>query len=271
MTVKPADFAIKVRRRPGKSINVGLSGASHEETKKETHAEPGPVTGSGRPLIILYGSNAGTCKAYAEELAAEARSFGFSPSIDILDAATEQMPKEVPVVAITPSYEGKPPDNAKKFVSWLEAHADDTSILAGRQYAVFGVGNSEWASTFHRIPKLVDSLMKKLGAKSFAPAGFADVKIDPVGPWESWREELWRLLRVNSGDDDIHNVQSLSATISKGKSVSTLGGEEMSSGLVKENIDLGGWEVGPGKKHMEIELPENISYRTGTLSSKPLH
>ena len=190
-----------------------------------------------------------------------------------MDSATEQVSKEVPGIIITPSYEGKPPDNGKKFVAWLEAHSGNETILAGRSYAVFGVGNSEWASTFHRIPKLVDSLMAKLGAKPITPAGFADVKIDPIGPWESWRENLWTRLRGDSREDTKQS-KGLSAEISPAGSVKVLGGDEMAHGIVKENRDLGGGEVGPAKKHMMIELPEDVSYRPGErpyLSSHPVH
>ena len=262
MTIKPGGFAIKVRRREGRSINVGLSGGGHADTQMAVHSEDAAPGDSGKPITILYGSNAGTCRAYAEELAAEAHSFGFSPTINTLDSATEQVPKEVPDVIIVPSYEGKPPDNAKKFVAWLEAHADEESILVGRSYAVFGVGNSEWASTFHRIPKLVYSLMTKLGAKAITPAGFADVKIDPIGPWESWRENLWTHLRGDS-QQAAQQSKGLSAEISPAGSVKILGGDEMAHGIVKENRGLGGGEVGPAKKHMEIELPEDVSFRTG--------
>jgi cytochrome P450/NADPH-cytochrome P450 reductase len=265
MTVKPLDFYIKVKRRPGKDINVGLSGAHHGDEKAGPKAQESGEQSSGRAITILYGSNAGTCKSFAEDLASEARSLGFAPNVSILDAATEEMPKDITLVIITPSYEGKPPDNAKKFVSWLEAHSDDHSILSGRKYAVFGVGNSEWASTFHRIPKLVDSLMGKLGAEAIAPTGFADVKVDPIGPWEAWREGLWARLQVGSREEASGPSKGLNAVISKAGSVAILGGEEMSKGVVKENRDLGGQEVGPAKKHMELELRDGVSYRTGKV------
>ena len=51
------------------------------------------------------------------------------------------------------------------------------------QYAVFGWGNSEWMNTFHRIPKLVNETMAKLGAKRILSAQFVDAKEDATGPW----------------------------------------------------------------------------------------
>lgn len=87
---------------------------------------------------------------------------------------------------ITSSYEGKAPANAKKFVSWLEQLASkpgNESKLSKVQYAVYGVGNSDWATTFHRIPKLVDETMTKLGAQTVIKAGYSNVKSDLIGPW----------------------------------------------------------------------------------------
>jgi len=263
MTIKPDGFAIKVKRRPGKGLMVGLErGTGPSSTKAIPGATKGPAVPT-QPLTILYGSNAGTCKAYADELAANARTLGFTPVVNTMDSATERLSTESPVVIITPSYEGKPPDNAKKFVSWLEANADNASLFSGVRYAVFGVGNSEWASTFHRIPKLVDSLLGKMGAEMIMPAEFADVKVDPIGPWEGWCEHIWPHLRGDAAGESAPPTKGLQASITRADSVSTLGGAEMSFGIVRENRDLGGGAVGPVKKHMEVELPEGVAYRTG--------
>ena len=66
---------------------------------------------------------------------------------------------------IVPSYEGKPPDNAKKFVSWLESKKDDREHLKHVRFSVFGVGNSEWVTSYHRVPKLIDELCVAQGAQ----------------------------------------------------------------------------------------------------------
>ena len=42
-----------------------------------------------------------------------------------------------------------------------------------------------------------------------------------------------------------------------------LGGQEMSWGIVKSARSLGGSEVGPEKRELEVQLPEGITYRTG--------
>ena len=42
-----------------------------------------------------------------------------------------------------------------------------------------------------------------------------------------------------------------------------LGGQEMSWGIVKSARSLGGSELGPEKRELEVQLPEGSTYRTG--------
>lgn len=108
-----------------------------------------------------------------------------------LDDAVEKLPTDKPVVIITPSYEGRPPDNAKKFVAWLEKLAAKKSQLPpGTKFAVFGVGNSDWVHTFHRVPRLIDDTLVALGCERILDVDFANVKRDLTGPWEAWSEKL---------------------------------------------------------------------------------
>ena len=82
--------------------------------------------GSGMPLTILYGSNSGTCESLAQRVASDASSHGFrATKIDCLDSANGSLPTDQPVVVITASYEGQPPDNAGHFVAWLEGMDKD--------------------------------------------------------------------------------------------------------------------------------------------------
>jgi cytochrome P450/NADPH-cytochrome P450 reductase len=204
ITQKPKDLKIKVRRRAGRTM-ANLSGTGCNTACRNAPAsepsspqKPNEPVGDTKHITVLYGSNAGTCKSYAEDLQTNAPRFGFKANIASLDSATEHIPKDQPVVIIEPSYEGKPADNAKKFTSWLESNAG-TRPLEGVQYAIFGVGNSDWARTYHRIPKLTDELLERMGAKRFTETGLVNVKGDIMGPWETWAEQMWTDLRKSSG------------------------------------------------------------------------
>lgn len=268
LTIKPDEFKIRVRRRPGKGPMVGFTGAdmaakpSTTEHAKKTQGKEANGVESKAKLTVLYASQAGTCKAFAQDLQDNGPNYGFAVDVQILDSATENVPKDHPVVIITPSYEGRPAPNAKKFVSWLEANAD-SKLLDGVNYALFGAGNSDWVDTHQRIPKMIDSLFEKMGATRISRTGFVDVKGDLVGPWEDWSSELWSKLRESTGTTSEVRTSELQVAIEKPKFVTNLGGADMAYGTVKKNIDLGGGEIGLQKKHIEIELPEGQMYNTG--------
>lgn len=54
-----------------------------------------------------------------------------------------------------------PPDNAKVFYASLKNCNLD---LSNFKYAVFGTGNSQWNSTFQKIPKFIDQRLSELKA-----------------------------------------------------------------------------------------------------------
>ncbi|EXJ74632.1 uncharacterized protein A1O5_02929 [Cladophialophora psammophila CBS 110553] len=79
----------------------------------------GKASQCSKPITVLYGSNTGTCQALAQRLAAEAGLREFHADVRDLDSATNALPKDHPVVIITSSYEGQPPDNTARFIEWL--------------------------------------------------------------------------------------------------------------------------------------------------------
>lgn len=103
-----------------------------------THVD-GEFAGSS-PLTILYGSNTGTCEALAQALTSAASGHGFAATVKPLDSAIGALDAEVPVIIVSGSYEGQPPDNAAHFVEWLSS--GDVPDLKSIRYAVYGVGNS---------------------------------------------------------------------------------------------------------------------------------
>lgn len=90
-------------------------------------------------------------------------SKGFTAGRRSLDQYAGAIPAEGAVIIVTASYNGNPPDCAKEFVNWLEH--DQTDDLRGVKYAVFGCGNRSWASTYQRIPRLIDSVLEKKAPK----------------------------------------------------------------------------------------------------------
>lgn len=150
LTIKPKDFYIKASLRDGldpTQLGLVLSGTTASSENKTVSDRPKkpkqtPADGKMKPMHIFYGSNTGTCEAFARRLADDASGYGFEAQTASLDSATQNIPKEDPVVFITASYEGQPPDNAAHFFEWLSKL--DGKCLEGTNYATFGCGHREY-------------------------------------------------------------------------------------------------------------------------------
>ena len=159
LTLKPEGFHIQVRsRQDGVALLVpagGKTGANDSE--KQEYATLSDTTGTNAhhtPLLALYGSNLGTAEGLPERWRIFAKHQGFDSQVGTLDDYAGRLPKEGAVIIVTASYNGQPPSNAKAFTEWLENAAE--SEIEGVRYAVFGRGDHNWASTYQRIPRLID-------------------------------------------------------------------------------------------------------------------
>ncbi|KAJ3044036.1 hypothetical protein HK097_001593 [Rhizophlyctis rosea] len=308
LTIKPVGFEMRARVRKGSRAvgSVGVSVHSPLSSPVQSHAEhakeKGAANGDGvvgkasveekrapSKITILYGSNSGSCESFAERVASDATSQGFTATSATLDSATESLPTDQPVVIICPSYEGQPADNAKRFVSWVTS-LTAADALKGVKYAVFGAGHHDWAATYHRVPRLIDDTLAKLGAQRFLERGETDAAGDFFGDFESWEDKLWPALRSlldipesaveefptqrrNSLEDLV--VPSVGSTgplldvvILNEQRAAVLGQKDFRYGVVVENRKLTGDELKCGslaKRHVEIKLPEGLTYRAGGL------
>eukprot|EP00877_Chromochloris_zofingiensis_P012868 jgi/Chrzof1/7835/Cz02g38090.t1 len=143
------------------------------------------------PLLVLYGSNSGTCECFALQLANLAQGSGFKATTANLDSiVTSAFPSKGSVVIVTSTYNGQPPDNAVQFSKWLKAKASKPGSLSSLSYAVFGVGNSQW-QTYQAFPHLVDTLLAEAGASRLRDMGTSDTELNSFEElWESWSQSL---------------------------------------------------------------------------------
>lgn len=275
LTIKPKDFLMRA------TLRHGLTPTQLEHRLNGTTAPPTPLENSvaslslggdqkanaakGKPMAIFYGSNSGTCEALARRLATDAPSHGFNATVvDSLDAAQQNLPTDRPVVVVTASYEGEPPDNAALFCNWLQGLKGNE--LENVNYAVFGCGHHDWAQTFHKIPKMVDATIEKLGGTRITALGVADAaEGDMFTRFETWEDDLlWPALRekygIEGGTEDGEGLGGLSVEISTPRS-STLR-QDVKEAVVIEARDLTTPEA-PTKKHIEIQLPSDMSYSAG--------
>ena len=207
-------------------------------------------------MSILFGSNSGSCESFAGILASEAPTNGFNATIATLDSAIGSLPSDRPVIIVTASYEGKPCDNAKQFVAYLESKPE-----LKINYAVFGAGHHDWVSTYQKIPTYIDEMLEKGGGTRIVERGVGDAAGDFFGAFEAWKENLFQVLRKTGDFKSVISQEKLSIEIVN--STRNLG-QITDVGIVKENkLLVEASELGPAKRHIEIELPKGQTYRAG--------
>jgi cytochrome P450/NADPH-cytochrome P450 reductase len=266
LTIKPTGFFMKVRRRAGKSLLTGIPGGaasqvSQKERDEDSKDTASALKASGEKANIFFGGNSGTSEGFAQSLEGMLAEKGVEAKISSLDSATENLSKDAANIIISASYEGLPPDNAKKFVTWLEK-LSDVQALKGVKFSVFGVGNSDWATTFHRIPKFIEERLQTLGAESISPAGYTNVKADLVGPFDDWSQALLQNLSGASASE-ADQRPSLNVSVERIQVAKELGDEKMGIGIAMKNEQLADTTVGLEKQHMEVRLPEGMTYQSG--------
>jgi len=138
---------------------------------------------AGKRVVVLYGSNMGTCLSLSAKLVEKFSKLGMSCQKAPLDALASKNPierLELPrndegfVLVVTSTYNGAPPENATAFASWLRTE-EAASALKDVNYSVFGCGNSQWAATFQKFPRTVDASLDAAGAIRMADLGTGDI------------------------------------------------------------------------------------------------
>ncbi|WP_106849941.1 bifunctional cytochrome P450/NADPH--P450 reductase [Blastococcus sp. Marseille-P5729] len=264
LTIKPADLKITARQR--KEID--------RSTLATATSGPAAATASGNadgtPLLVLYGSNTGSAEGFARTVAGDATDRGWRATVAPLDEYTNHLPVDGAVLIVTASYNGTPPDNAAQFVEWVEGL--EPGALDGVKYAVMGVGSRDWAATYQRIPTLIDQKMADAGAERLRDRGEADGQSDFFGDWERWYRDFWPDLeeRLKVTSSQVAEGPAYAVTASEEASLNPIAVKlRMQPATVLVNRELVNMRDAHGrsKRHLEIALPDGVSYRTGDYLS----
>ncbi|MFD0937648.1 cytochrome P450, partial [Methylobacterium trifolii] len=263
LTMKPHGFHMRARRRDTGNTAVSSRTAlampsAPQRPLRTVPAEP------ETPLLVLYGSNTGSCEAFAARIAQEAGAQGYAAEAAPMDAYTGRLPREGAVILVTASYEGHAPDNARAFMDWAEGL--EPGALAGLRYAVFGCGNRQWARTYQAIPKRTDAVLEAAGAKRLRPRGETDAAGDFFGGFDAWYAGLWTDLGAAFGKEAVEAGQGgIVVEVVTGGRAGALRLPDLATGTVLENrelVDLSS-PLGRSKRHVEIALPAGMGYRAG--------
>ncbi|MGW3116572.1 bifunctional cytochrome P450/NADPH--P450 reductase [Streptomyces sp. NPDC001107] len=266
LTLKPEGFTLTLTPRTTADREHGvLPGARPAETPQslDPHTLPARVR-PGTGVLLLHGSNYGTCREFAAGLADEAAEIGCETEVAPLDAYAGGLPTDRTVVITAASYNGRPTDDATAFAARLEETHDLTDVT----YAVLGVGDRNWAATYQHVPTRIDDRLAELGATRLVDRAAADASGDLTGAVRDFTARLRTALLAQYGDPDATAVADEPTTAYE---VRTLTGGPLDAlaerhGLlpmtVTEAYDL----TAPGharrKRFVRVALPDGTAYRT---------
>ncbi len=239
-------------------------------------------------VVVLYGSNMGTCQSFAGELAQHAKQIGMGCDLLSLDGFLEK--KEVArgaaaVFIISSTYNGTPPDNAGKFMRFLEQEPQEVEkVFGGVPVSVFGCGNTQWARTFQFVPKQIDKALGTAKATRLTDFAFGDADSTLEEDFETWKFALWEGLSKVLGVSGVgvRPVQGAAGLVpaytivpcaTEGPNPAVLDFVEVASkwsvenGLflskVLENRELQGPGSDRSTHHVELQLVPGMQYQAG--------
>jgi cytochrome P450/NADPH-cytochrome P450 reductase len=272
MTIHPrTDFPeprenIVLEKKTDQRIDEGISMSTFSSYKATT------VGSIELPkATFLFGTQTGTAQDYANQLATQAKRFGFKDitlcAMDHWEVITsgqydksKRNANEL-VVICTSTYNGQPPDSAENFNKFLDSQcqASKTDTLSGIKYAVFGLGNKNWR-TYQDFPRKVDSIFDKLGADCFFAQGAGNADVDMDSDFNEWCTHFWT-----------HTLYSFGIAASESKPVvPTASSSKLSQqSIVKVQFvqpsNKEAWEAGVHKRNGEAEA---ILYTNRELQSE---
>jgi cytochrome P450 / NADPH-cytochrome P450 reductase len=274
LTIKPDGFKIKVRARADKDRGAYAGRTTAAAAVSTGAAAPRARTrpAHNTPLLVLYGSNLGTAEELATRVADLAEVNGFATKLAPLDDYVGKLPEQGGVLIFCASYNGAAPDNATQFVRWIGSDMPKAA-LAKVRYAVFGCGNSDWAATYQSIPRVIDEQLKAHGARCVYTRGEGDARSDLDGQFEAWfakaAPQAVKEFGVDSSfsrsanDEPLYRIEPVAPSAIN--PVVTLGGAAPMKVLVNSELQnrQGANASDRSTRHIEVQLPSDISYRVG--------
>ncbi|MFH8413123.1 cytochrome P450 [Streptomyces collinus] len=266
LTLKPEGFTLALAPRTSADrVHTPLPGAAPAKDAESPEPQGLPTrVRPGTAALFLHGSNYGTCRDFAAQLADEAAAIGCATEVAPLDTYAGGLPADRPVVITAASYNGRPTDDATAFAARLEESHD----LSGVTYAVLGVGDRNWAATYQHVPTRIDERLAASGAGRLLERAAADASGDLTGTVRAFTAALRTALLERYGDPDATTQDFEPATAYE---VRTLTGGPLDAladrhGLVPMRVTGARDLTAPGhprrKRFVRVALPDGVTYRT---------
>jgi len=203
----------------------------------------------------------------------EAAMMGFTSSLKPLDnAVTDGLDPDRVHVIVASTYNGQPPDNAKKFAKFMKTLTPGS--LEGVKVAILGVGNSNWKS-FQAFPALMEESLRDAGATIFCKRGIADEEKDIEGDVNGWQYiEFWPSsfelvgldsTKISSSSDNKQGSDFPELVVAdsteQGTTLLRSTDNKLATVMSARELQLPG--SGRSTRHVELKLPKGLDYCEG--------
>jgi cytochrome P450 / NADPH-cytochrome P450 reductase len=263
---RPVGFQLDlIRRTPADRVAVAAAPVAPAAAPV---AQAGAVR-AGTTLAVLHGSNLGTCRALAKQLAEEATDIGCAATVAALDSAEGGLPEADAVLIVASSYNGQPTDDARKFTAWLQS--DDAALQGDPLFAVLGVGDHNWADTYQAVPKIYEERLTALGGRPLLPRAAADTSGDLTGTLEEFTAALWAALVEHYGDPDatplaandepLYDLRLIEGPVTA--AIDERFAVQPMTVTLNEELVSADNSLGQAKHYVRVALPEGVEYSTG--------
>lgn len=176
---------------------AGLAARNEDASVPAAANQPAAASEPNETLTVLYGSQTGNAKRWAEQISEEAKAAGLAVN---LASTGKYKPRKLKseshlVVVISTQGDGEPPDDALDFMEFVEGRR--APKLAKLQYAVLALGDSSYPD-FCVTGRRLDERLSELGGQRLAERADCDLDIETVA--EPWWVETFKTVRANLAD-----------------------------------------------------------------------
>ncbi|NLE80736.1 MAG: flavodoxin family protein [Rhodococcus sp.] len=140
-------------------------------------------------VVVLYGSETGTCELVADNVVDALSSYDTS-LYDMMEFDPEDLDSDDFLIVVCSTYgDGELPTGAEPF---YEALCDEEPDLAGLRFATFGLGDSIYEETFNRGGEIISEKLTELGAKQVGEHGRHDASssVRPKDQAQEWAKKI---------------------------------------------------------------------------------
>eukprot|EP00960_Hanusia_phi_P052262 761359-Hanusia_phi.AAC.2 len=189
---KPASGLVTFTLDKAKPRTKVIKGVVDAPSRTGSSELAGPV------IRVYFGSQTGTAEEFAKIIVKEGRKQRMNMKlVDLEKFESSLFPGSFGIFLVSTYGEGEPTDNAKQFYHWLLDRCDGKSF-SGTQYAVFGLGNTQYEH-YNAFGKLLDSTITREGGKRMVKLGLGDDDKNIREDFEDWLKQLWPALSEHLG------------------------------------------------------------------------